>query len=556
MRFNIRIWTLFLAVVLLFSVLASCAEKTTPTETPAVQTPAGTGNSTGSKPAQSDEGKDKDSIYPLTEEPVTLTCWWPLENNISTVCTDLAENTYFKIVTELTNVHISFVHPTVGGESEVFNLMLASEELEDMIRNFGSYYTRGLDDAIEQDYLVDLMGYLDYMPNMNAARTASREVEVQSLTDTGYLAGVPTIFSEVQTYVNGLFARKDWMDALGFGVPDTIAEMETMLIAMRDNYAPNGPLYNNSMLSAGLEMSFNVTGHSRTPFMLKDGKVVASILQQGYKDYIATMHDWYEKKIMWQDFLSDSMFITYFNSKDELLNGEFGVTYDCFVYLDEYNKLGVGDSFKLIPIKNPVFKEGDSIHVNGMMAQSRVQQCLVGITTACPNIPLACQFWDYGFTPEGSILANYGVEGETMYFDENGEPQYTPETLNPTEPGWNFYLMQNTKMLQNAPYLRDGMREMKSVSEDTALCGVAWVEGTDGSYILPAVTLTADEGSVRASIMNEINTYVSENLVRFITGEKPMSEWDAFTNQIESMGIDQVIEVYEAALVRYKNRGK
>jgi len=552
MRFIYKIQILLLVVLLIVYFLAGCAETAAPEETPVTAKPEVSASISDDKSAPT----EKDSIYPLTEEPVTLTCWWPLENNITTVCTDLAENTYFKIVTDLTNVHIKFVHPTVGGESEIFNLMLASEKLEDMVRNFGSYYTRGLDDAIENGYLVDLMDYLEYMPYMNAARTESREVEVQSLTDSGYLAGVPTIFTQTQTYVNGLFARKDWMDALGFDEPDTIAEMEEMLTAMRDNYAPNGPLYNNSMLSAGLELSFNITSHSRSPFMLKDGKVVASILQQGYKDYISTMHDWYEKRLMWQDFLSDNMFITYFNSKAKLLNGEFGVTYDCFVYLDEYNELGVGDNFKLIPIKNPVFNKGDTIHVNGMMAQSKVTQCAVGITTDCVNIPLACQFWDYGFTPEGSILANYGVEGETMYFDANGEPQYLPETLKPSEPGWNFYLMQNVKMLQNAPYLRDGMREMKSVSEDTALCGIAWVEGTDGEYILPPVTLTADEGAVRATIMNEINTYVSENLVRFITGEKPMSEWDDFIDQIRKMGIDQVIEVYEAALTRYYNRGK
>jgi len=35
-----------------------------------------------------------------------------------------------------------------------------------------------------------------------------------------------------------------------------------------------------------------------------------------------------------------------------------------------------------------------------------------------------------------------------------------------------------------------------------------------------------------------------------------MSEWDDFIDQIRKMGIDQVIEVYEAALTRYYNRGK
>ena len=53
-----------------------------------------------------------------------------------------------------------------------------------------------------------------------------------------------------------------------------------------------------------------------------------------------------------------------------------------------------------------------------------------------------------------------------------------------------------------------------------------------------------------------VMTDLSENLVRFITGEKPMSDWDAFTDQIKSMNIDKVAAVYEQALVRYNNRGK
>lgn len=475
--------------------------------------------------------------------------------NITTVCTDLSENTYFKVVSELTNVYFKFIHPTVGGESEAFSLMLASEAMEDMVRNFGTYYTRGLDDAVDQDYVVDLMGYLEYMPNMNAARTVSHEVEIQSITDSGYLAGVPAIYDKTQTYVNGLFARADWMENLGFDQPDTIAEMEEMLTAMRDTYAPNGPLYSNSMLSDGFTPSFNITTPSRSPFILKDGAVTPVVLDEGYKAYIETMHDWYDKGLLWQDFLSDSSFIAYFNSQPEVLNGDLGVLYDCFVYLDEYNDLGVGEDYELIPIKNPVYNPDDTIHVNMSLAMSKVTQCLVAITTACPDIPLACQFWDYGFSEEGSILANYGVEGETMYFDENGDPQYTEETLNPTEPGWNFYLMQNVYMLQNAPYLRDGMREMNSASEATAQCGVAWVDGTDGDWILPAVTLNAEEGAIRSNIMSDINTFIDENAVRFITGEKPMSEWDAFIAEIEEMGIHEVVAAYETALERYNNRG-
>ena len=54
--------------------------------------------------------------------------------------------------------------------------------------------------------------------------------------------------------------------------------------------------------------------------------------------------------------------------------------------------------------------------------------------------------------------------------------------------------------------------------------------------------------------MSDINTYVVENQVLFITGQKPLSDFDAFIAQVKSMGIEEVEAVYQGALDRYNNR--
>ena len=47
---------------------------------------------------------------------------------------------------------------------------------------------------------------------------------------------------------------------------------------------------------------------------------------------------------------------------------------------------------------------------------------------------------------------------------------------------------------------------------------------------------------------------ISENIVRFIDGTRPMSEWDQFVAQLEDMGLEDCCEIYQAALDRYEER--
>lgn len=70
------------------------------------------------------------------------------------------------------------------------------------------------------------------------------------------------------------------------------------------------------------------------------------------------------------------------------------------------------------------------------------------------------------------------------------------------------------------------------------------------------LALTEEEGSEYANIMGDINTYLSEYMVQFISGAKPLSEIDAFMEQLKTMGIERAAEIYQAAYDRYQNRMK
>lgn len=71
---------------------------------------------------------------------------------------------------------------------------------------------------------------------------------------------------------------------------------------------------------------------------------------------------------------------------------------------------------------------------------------------------------------------------------------------------------------------------------------------------VPTLTFTTEESDEIALIMTDITTYVSENRINFIYGNRSVEEFEAFRADIKKMGIDRVLEIYQAAYDRYLAR--
>ena len=74
-----------------------------------------------------------------------------------------------------------------------------------------------------------------------------------------------------------------------------------------------------------------------------------------------------------------------------------------------------------------------------------------------------------------------------------------------------------------------------------------------GTYTL-STTMTAEEKQAYASRFNDLNTYVTEQTLRFVMGESSFDEWDSFIDTVYSMGAEELTTYKQAALDRYNNR--
>ena len=64
--------------------------------------------------------------------------------------------------------------------------------------------------------------------------------------------------------------------------------------------------------------------------------------------------------------------------------------------------------------------------------------------------------------------------------------------------------------------------------------------------------LTEDEYDTYLDVWSDITTYLTQMHTAFVTGEKDIdAEWDNFQAELMDMGLQDVIDVYQAALDRF-----
>ena len=85
-----------------------------------------------------------------------------------------------------------------------------------------------------------------------------------------------------------------------------------------------------------------------------------------------------------------------------------------------------------------------------------------------------------------------------------------------------------------------------------------WSDHVESRYDLPkALTLTAEESELFSKNMADIASYTSESILKMLTGEMDIDrDYGTFVDTIYSMGLQDCIDCYQAALTRYNARSE
>lgn len=553
-----KVMAVLTAGVLSASVLAGCGA---PAEEPARDT-SGTKESSaapGTSEAKTEEGTDEGSqaaslTYPI-EGAGTLTYGMTLASGWKERYDSYAKLPLGQELQKETGYTLDMVHVE---NNTAMNLLIAGGDLPDILAfNFSGSYTGKEQKAISdgviypmteeflQENAPDYWAYLEAHPN----------VLKQVKTPEGYISGFAFILGdELLKSGFGMIVRDDMCEQLNMGLPETADEYYEMLKGMKEDLGVEIPLcVTNGVLRDMLD-----SGVFTSPFGLVtrssyvDGdKVKIGYAQEEYKDVLAWLNKLYSEGLLDPNFSTvDQDTVT-----ANMLTGVSGASAGaCGSVLGTWLKTNKDvENWSLAGIRSLVAKKGDrpmfTKYNNDVAGVNTV------ITANCKDPAAAAKFLNFGYTEQGHLLYNFGIEG-VSYNMVDGAPVYTDLLLNNPD-GLTAAQAMSEYILAtgNGPFIQDKNYLLQYYSTEEQKTAVERYADTDAAkYKLPNVTINLDNADEYSSLVSELETYRDEMTIKFIRGEESLDNFGKYLETLESMGVSRLIELLQAALDEYNSR--
>ncbi|WP_240415384.1 extracellular solute-binding protein [Paenibacillus periandrae] len=433
--------------------------------------------------------------------------------------------------------------------SQEFNLILASGDLPDIWTNDWLNFPGGPEKAIELGYIMKLNDVIDkYAPNLQKALKDNPEMAKSIRTDTGAYYAFPFYRSPEAQIYGGPIIRKDWLDELSLPVPATMDEWYTVLKTFKEKKGVSAPFTLRTMFwerTSAFQGAYGVMNG----FYQENGKVVFGNIQPGYKQFLTTMHKWYAEGLLDKDFASiDAKTV----DKKMTTNASGATVGWTNGYIDKYMDAlkATEPKVELVGTTYPTLEKGQRPKF-GQMDNAYFGCCSGAISGNSKNVEAAARWLDYNYSKEGQMLNMFGIEGLT-YTLENGQIKYTDLITKNPEGKTPFAALSGIARITNHPFMQVGPEPatVKQAADAVKL----WQNTDHAKYLLPPITQLPEESKEIAKILNEVNVLVKESEIKFILGDKPLDEFDAYVGQLKKLGVDKAVELKQKALERYQKR--
>lgn len=571
-----RLLCLLMCAAMTLTLIAGCASKTadTPVE-PEVSAPAeskepSTINEISTimadqqaaeaeaeaEPQEEAEVKEEDPIIgsgnvrqgPIwrSEESATLTMFWGWPNVVSAFIPDPNDLPFLKYMEEATNVHLDLYVVADDVKQEKMNLLIASSSLPDLVQGLADNYTGGIEAALEEDVVVDIAPYLkDYCPNFCWALETYPLAYADILTLDGQIGSFYGVYSGLRPTENGHWIRQDWLDELGLTAPETRDEFYDVMKAFKTQYDCTDAYC--MMPSVGFGAVGN-TYENLDFYVDENGKVVHGIDDEDdhIKDMLQFVAKLYSEGLIGQDFIS---------YVEMAVHEGVVETNNCGMFVQDVNYINrYGSDIKLTAIPTLVPEKGQKVD---KVDDTQYLDGNTAISTNCEDIELACRYLDSWFTVEGSNLANYGIEGETYFINDEGYAQFT-ELITKNPDGIPEGIAKGVYAAATGCYMVDPVKLYANYTEQQRGASDIWNSIYNYVDSIPSQLptdlddyMTTEETTLAASLKTDISTAQEEIYYKLVMGVASFDDWDKYEQDIHSVGLDQLMELYQTVYDRY-----
>lgn len=475
---------------------------------------------------------------------------------------DPNKRTIFRRMEEQTNVHIDWTCFVADQFGDKKNLALAQfGALPDglFVAGMGDY---DLLRYAKQGIIIPLENLIDkYMPNLQAVFEKYPEYRVMCTAPDGHIYSFPWIEQlgsgkEAIQAVGGIsYINKKWLDYLELEIPETVEELENVLIAFRDNadalksafeiigdVIPMSFIINNgdqdpAILINGFGKGYGDTGDHFT--VTDEGKVIYTSVQEGYKEGIQWLHKLVEQNLVDPEAFTQDWSTYVAKGK----NHRYGL---CFTWdianIDNYN-----DYVMLPALAGP---EGlvNVTRQNGSETSGFDRGRCV-LTSNCRDTALAAAWIDQMYAPIQSAQNNWGTYGEEgtanifeMSTNEAGEPMLKHMDLRDNSPVeirenqsvngplaiLNEYYGVYVTEPDDAKWRLDNMHE-------------TYLQDMNSQYVFPNVFMSMEDTNRVSQLDTDIKKYAEQMKASWILNGGIEEEWDTYLQKMEDYGLSEYI---------------
>lgn len=545
---------LLLCTLLMFSSLAGCAGtvKETP---PASAEPTKAADPAATPAPSADAAPEGDG--PLLAEPLELTFLFP-ENAYAPINEDCIA---LKAIKDATNVTLKFQLVPGSDYETKKSTYLATNKMPDVI--FGSQTdikTYGRDGMF-----LNLSDYAEYMPNyLSLINATDRIDDSKSL----YLDGKLYSFARLQQYRVGTapqpMIRMDLLEKNNIPVPTTWEELYDAFLKLKQLYPDtyimstrNGTNYLIGQIayalgSGGFE---GFAGSEGIYFEPDQGKYLYGPIQENFKTVIEFLNKMYTDGLLDPDYAVMTRDITW----EKLSSGKLLFYYDndTFAARTFNPALQQNDPTARFDLLDPMKNSFGQTRALRYQRDWFADNIIINADVKRPEDVV--KFFDWLYSEEGAMISNFGVEGES-YTIENGEPQVMPwlsekhatssDVLSSIQAEigvgqFNFTpYINETWFKQTAdPIMVEHGDRIDALTEDGKI-----------HYMKNSMVLifTEEEAEKLTTLQTNVITAFNAEIDKFITGARSMGEYDAFIEELKTMGAQTIQDMYNQAYDRVK----
>jgi len=328
--------------------------------------------------------------------------------------------------------------------------------------------------------------------------------------------------------------------------PRSIAELTDAMRALKATYGTSGDYYPMT----GRDFFMNLLYAFGANFSIDDDGTTHGVYDPSpglsfdlKSDEFRTAVEWY--KTVYDEGLIDPIWVQGSMSEEDwqsqILTGKSSITNDFFTRPAWFMANGgpENDPDFAMDVILPLQDENGTQMIatsNATFDASRV----FAIDHRSENAVAIVQMLDWLYTEEGQTLLHYGVEGESFEVVD-GEPQYLVryDDVASSPVGTPVWAFHQDRISYPAPV--DNTAYYAFLDDFTGSFAADLFENYTEPH--PVIRYTPEQQEERSSINAALRPAMMAGLTAFVTGDRDLSQWDAFLTELDGLGYDRLATI-------------